>query len=211
MFIDRQDAGEQLAKALMGYKNDDPIILALPRGGVPIGKVVADALAAPLDVLLVRKIGAPGQSELAIGAVADGAEPVLFIDKQNANLVGASDSYIQGEMAHKLEEIATRRQMYSATRRVLPVKGRTIILVDDGIATGATVKVALKSLRAAGAKFLVLAVPLAPKETLADLEEDVDEIVCLIMPEPFYAISPHYQNFNQVPDSEVVEILANSK
>lgn len=209
MFIDRQDAGEQLAVALMQFKDDNPIILALPRGGVPIGRIVADALNAPLDVLLVRKISAPGQPELAIGAITSNGKPTLFIDKEIAPLVGANEEYIESQINRKLKEIAQRKQMYGNVRSNLSLKDRTVIVVDDGIATGSTAQVALQSLRTAKPKSLILATPLAPRETITKLQRYADEIICLVTPSPFYAIGSHYHNFDQVSDSEVVETLDN--
>lgn len=210
-FDDRVDAGRQLAAALQGLGLQDPVVLALPRGGVPVAVEVARALRAPLDLLLVRKIGAPGEPELAVAAVAEAAEgagPVLEIDEETRALTGASMDYVRSESARQLEEIERRRRLYLAGRRPIPLAGRTAVLVDDGIATGSTVRAALRALRARQPARIVLAVPVAPAEVAARLEGDVDELVCLSAPRFFGAVGSHYRDFAQVDDAEVVALLA---
>lgn len=206
-FADRLDAGRRLAEALLRFKDSDPVVLALPRGGVPIGAVVAEALGAPLDLVLVRKIGTPGQPELAVGAVVDGPEPELVINEEVRRLADVSRDYIEAEKRRQLEEIDRRRSLWLGGRARVPVKGRTAIVVDDGIATGATVRAALHAIRRANPKRLVLAVPVAPSETMESLSADADEIVCLATPDPFWAISVFYDSFPQVADSEVSALL----
>lgn len=209
-FADRRDAGAQLAEAVMSLQLVDPVVLALPRGGVPVGFVVAKALAAPLDILLVRKIGAPGHEEYGIGALVDGASPQVVIDEAAAKLVGASPAYIDRIVAEQLAEIERRRAAYR-TGPPIPLTGRTVVLVDDGIATGGTVRAALKALAKVRAQRIVLAVPLAPREVLPDLRNLCDELVCLASPFPFFAVGAHYGDFTQTEDDEVIRLLAEAK
>jgi putative phosphoribosyl transferase len=207
MFADREDAGRQLAAKLARFNDRDPVVLALPRGGVPIGLEVAALLEAPLDLILVRKIGTPGQPELAVGAVVDGEKPELVINEDVKRLAGVPDDYIAEEKARQLKEIERRRKLWLGDRPRVTVKGRTALVVDDGIATGATVRAALHAVRRAGPRHLVLAAPVAPPNTIASLRGDADEIVCLAMPDPFWAISMFYGNFPQVADSEVSALM----
>jgi putative phosphoribosyl transferase len=206
-FANRRDAGRQLAAALKSLGLEAPVVLALPRGGVPVGYEVAKALEAPLDVLIVRKIGAPGQQELGIGALVDGNPPQLVMDSSLAQLVGASADYVNWQEARQQIEIDRRRELYKSAPHV-PLAGRTVILVDDGIATGGTMRAALQALRQAGAGSVVLAVPVAPPESLLQLRPLADRIVCLATPDPFYAVGSHYSDFSQTEDEEVVELLA---
>ncbi len=207
-FEDRADAGRQLAQALVHLKDSKPLVLALPRGGVPVAFEVANALNAPLDVVLVRKIGAPRQPELGLGAVVDGADPQLVLNDEVIEAVRPSPHYVQAEKKRQLAEIARRRALYRQGRAPLAVKGRTVIVVDDGIATGGTMKAVLKALSEAQAARLVLAVPVAPADSLTELALLADEVVCLSTPEPFYAVGVHYRNFEQTSDEEVVDLLA---
>lgn len=207
MFADREDAGRQLAARLVRFKDKDPVVLALPRGGVPIGLEVAAALKAPLDLILVRKIGTPGQPELAVGAVVDGERPELVINEDVKRLAGVTDDYIAQEEARQLQEIERRRKLWLGDRPRVAVKGKTALVVDDGIATGATVRAALHAVRRAGPARLVLAAPVAPPETIGSLRADADEIVCLAMPQTFWAISMFYGRFPQVADSEVSAMM----
>jgi len=209
-FSDRRVAGRKLADALAVLALADPIILALPRGGVPVGYEVAKRLKAPLDILMVRKIGAPGHEEYGIGALVDGASPQVVIDEATARLVGATPEYIQGEVTRQLAEIERRRAKYGSGLAI-PYAGRTVVVVDDGIATGGTVKAALKALRKSGAGRIVLAVPVAPRSALIDLEPWCDRIICLSSPEPFYAVGAHYADFGQTSDAEVVDLLAKAQ
>ena len=207
-FRDRTEAGRRLAEALSSYRDQKPIILALPRGGVPIGAEIAAALDAPLDLLLVRKIGAPMQPELAMGAVVDGAEPIVVRNDDVIRLLridaATFDAVCQGELA----EIERRRRRYLAGRPPLDVKGRVAIVVDDGIATGATIRAGLQATRKRKPKTLVLAAPVAPPETLEELQHEADEVVCLESPRFFGAIGAFYADFSQVSDEEVIALLA---
>jgi putative phosphoribosyl transferase len=209
-FADRREAGRALAHAVAALELDDPVVLALPRGGVPVAFEVARELTAPLDVLLVRKIGAPGHEEYGIGALVDGASPQVVIDERAARAVGASQAYIDGEIARQLAEIERRRTLYR-TGAPVALGGRTAIVVDDGIATGGTVRAALQALAKAGPAHIVLAVPIAPADTLIGLRELCDRIVCLVSPTPFYAVGAHYRDFTQTEDAEVIRLLAEAK
>jgi len=206
-FDDRSDAGRQLADALLASKIGDAVVLALPRGGVPVAIEVARALHAPLDVLLVRKIGAPDQRELAVAAVAEGAGDDLVLDDETMAIAGASRRYVEREAVHERAEIARRRATYRGGRAPLPIEGKTAVVVDDGIATGTTVRAALQALRRRHPARLVLAVPVAPPDTVALLRPLVDDLVCLREPAPFYAVGAHYEDFRQVSDDEVIAAL----
>lgn len=206
-FADRRAAGRELADAAAALELVDPVVLALPRGGVPLGYEVAMRLKAPLDILLVRKIGAPGHEEYGIGALVDGASPQIVIDEQIARMVGANRDYIEREVARQLAEIERRRALYR-TGPPISLAGRTVIVVDDGIATGGTVKAALKGLAKTGAGKIVLAVPVAPRSALDELRPLCDEVICLSTPEPFYAVGAHYGDFDQTSDEEVIGLLA---
>ena len=211
LFHDRRDAGRQLAAALGLYRDSHPVVLALPRGGVPVGFEVAKALGAPLDVLLVRKIGAPGQEELGLGAIVDGHDPQLVLNEEIIRVVAPPPGYIEAEARRQLAEIERRRQHYAGDRPPIPADRRVVIVVDDGIATGGTVKAALRGVARLHPARLVLAVPVAPAETLSQLAADCDDFVCLATPEPFYAVGPHYQDFRQTTDDEVARLLAEAQ
>ena len=205
-FANRMAAGRALARELAQQDLPDPIILALPRGGVPVAFEIAQELAAPLDLVMVQKLGAPGHSEYAIGAIVDGQDPEVVIDKRAAAAVGASEAYITRLIATSLKEIRRRRSAYGLEGS-LDLAGRTAILVDDGVATGSTAKAALKAIRKAGPDRIVLAVPVSPPGTLAELEPLCDDIVCLRKPQHFYAVGAHFDDFGQTDDSEVVRYL----
>lgn len=207
LFANRQQAAEALAERLAQLPLAPPcVVLALPRGGVPMGAVIARRLHVPLDLLLVRKIGAPGQEELAVGAVVDAGEPVLVVDER-APRTGADAAYIKSRAAQAWQEIRRRRQRYLAGREAVPLQGATVVLVDDGIATGNTVRAALKALRRRGVAHTVLAVPVAAPETLRRLAGEVDRVVCLAEPPDFCSVGEHYADFPQVDDDEVVAAL----
>lgn len=209
LFRNRDEAGHALAARLLHLRLAAPmVVLALPRGGVPIGAVVARALGAPLDLLMVRKIGVPWQPELALAAVVDGQRPEIVIDEEVAGHCNVDPNYIEDQALVELREIDRRRKLYLQGRAAVPVEGCTAIVVDDGIATGTTVRAALKALRRSGPARLVLAVPVAPADTLAALRSEVDEVVCLSQPYPFRAIGDHYADFHQVSDGEVLAALA---
>ncbi len=207
-FEDRSDAGRRLAEALLRYRDQRPIVLALPRGGVAVAAEVATALDAPLDLILVRKIGVPTQPELAMGAVVDGGNPVVVRNADVIRLTGVTESEFKAICASELAEIERRRRRYLGDRAAVDVGGRTAIVIDDGIATGATTRAALRATRMRKPKKLVLAVPVAPTESLRELREEVNEIVCLEDYEPFGAIGLFYDRFGQISDREVIEILA---
>lgn len=207
-FIDRIDAGRQLAKALARYKNQRPVVLALPRGGVPVAAEVATALDAPLDLILVRKIGVPSQPELAMGAVVDGAEPMVVRNEDVIQLTGVSESDFDAIRDEQLAEIERRRTLYLGDRPHPKLSGRTVIVVDDGIATGATTRAALHAIGKRKPAKLVLAVPVAPTDTLKKLQGEADDIICLEDYEDFGAIGLFYSDFHQVSDTEVISLLA---
>lgn len=210
LFADRRDAGRKLAKTVSGRDFRDPVVLALPRGGVPVGFEVAKALGAPLDILMVRKIGAPGHEEYGIGALVDGASPQVVIDEAMARAVGASRDYIDMQIARELAEIERRRALYRIGAPVT-LTGRTVIVVDDGIATGGTVRAALQGIAKTGAARVVLAVPLAPADVLTVLQTLCDQVVCLATPAPFHAVGLHYSDFRQTGDEEVIALLAQAR
>lgn len=205
LFADRAEAGRSLAEALAELAGPDVVILAIPRGGVIVGEAVARALGAPLDVVIPRKIGAPGNPELGVGAVAPG---VRVLDERMIRMLGVSPEYLELEVAAQEIEIRRRQDAYRAGRAPLDVHGRVAIVVDDGIATGGTAAAALRWARAGGAAEVVLAVPVAPAQSLAWLEREADRIVVLATPEPFFAVGEWYRRFDQTTDDEVISALA---
>jgi putative phosphoribosyl transferase len=211
LFRDRADAGRRLADALAHLRGDAPLVLALPRGGVPVGFEVAKGLDAPLDVLLVRKIGVPGHEELALGAVVDGADPQVVVNENVMLMASPPPGYLEQAKKRGLEEIERRRRAYRGERPPVALKDRVVIIVDDGIATGATVRAALRGIRQAGPARLVLAVPVAPADTVDELRRECDEVICLETPEPFYAVGIHYGDFGQTTDEEVINLLARAQ
>lgn len=207
-FADRAEAGRRLAARLLSYKEQRPTILALPRGGVPVAAEIAEALAAPLDLILVRKIGVPFQPELAMGAVVDGDAPVVVRNEDVIAMAGIDERSFQEIYDRELVEIGRRRAKYLGDRVRAEIAGRTAIVVDDGIATGATTRAALRTTRMRGPARLVLAVPVAPAESLQELRDEADQIHCLETPEFFGAIGSYYEDFRQVSDEEVIALLA---
>ena len=207
-FHDRAEAGRKLAQALAAYKDRDPVVLALPRGGVPVAAEIAAALAAPLDLILVRKVGAPGQPELAMGAVVDGDRPIVVRNDDVIEALGVSERQFEAACARQLVEIERRRRRFLGDRRRAEIAGRAAIVVDDGVATGATARAALRATRAREPSELVLAVPVAARDTIDDLRGEADAIVCLETPRNFGAVGFFYADFRQIDDDEVAAILA---
>jgi len=206
-FANRRVAGAALGAALRPLGLHDPVVLALPRGGVPVAAEVARMLHAPLDLLLVRKIGAPFNPELAVAAVVDAAGDDLVVDAALMGELGLDLADVRARAVEERAEIARRRALYLGGRTRVPLAGRTVIVVDDGIATGTTVRAALKGLRRAGPAAIVLAVPVAPADTAAALAHEVDRLVVLRRPQPFRAVGQHYADFEQTRDAEVIALL----
>lgn len=207
-FASREEAGAALARQLAKETFVRPVVLALPRGGIPIGLECAQALKSPLDLLMVRKIGVPWQKELAAAAIVDGESHELVLNDQVMAITGLEASDLEAEIVEELAEIERRRKKYLQGRPPIAVKGRSVIIVDDGIATGTTLRVAIKALRKRQPKELVIAVPVAPADTIESLRSEVDRIFCLAQPEPFYAIGLHYVDFHPVNDDEVMSLMA---
>lgn len=206
-FINRTDAGRRLADVLEKYKAEDAVVLALPRGGVPVAAEIAARIGAPLDLVLVRKIGVPFQRELAMGAVVDGAAPIIVRNEDVIRQADISESEFHAACEREMLEIERRRRLYLGSRTPHEVRGRVAIVVDDGIATGATTLAALRAVRARGPRTLVLAVPVAPTRTLDSLRNKVDELICLEDHEPFGAIGFFYHDFRQLEDGDVIAFL----
>ena len=206
-FDNRQQAGRLLAERLASEDLTPPVVvLALPRGGVPVAAEVARRLGAPLDLLFVRRIGAPRHREYAVAAVVDGKDPQIVVDTAS-RAAGADPDYIEREAATALLEIERRRQVYLRGRAPLELAGVTAIVVDDGIATGHTMSAAIKALRKRGVASIILAVPVAPHSTVSALRSQCDRLICLAEPEPFEAVGLHYADFHQVSDAEVIAVL----
>ncbi len=205
IFSDRVEAGRRLAEALREYEGREVVVLAIPRGGVVVGYQVAKRLGAPLDVIAPRKIGAPHNPELAIGAVAE--DGTIILDEGLVRSLGVPESYIGEESERQREEIRRRLRLYRGEAPYPELKGHVVILVDDGVATGSTAKAALASIRRRGPEEVVVAIPVAPPSTARELEEEADRVVCLYTPEPFYAIGQFYRDFSQTSDEEVVGLL----
>ena len=206
LFRDRADAGRQLAVKLTAYAGRrDVIVLALPRGGVPVGYEVAQALGAPLDVFLVRKLGVPGREELAMGAMATGGVRILNEDVVRA--LGIPENVIDGVAEKERREMMRREQSYRDDRPPPEVRGRTVLLVDDGLATGSTMRAAAAALRKLRPARVVVAVPVGSADTCAEMADAADEVVCARTPEPFYAVGLWYDDFSQTTDEEVHELL----
>ena len=207
-FINRSDAGRKLAQALLTYKDRRPVVLALLRGGVPVAAEVAAALDAPLDLVLVRKIGVPMQPELAMGAVVDGSSPVVVRNDDVILLTGVNETEFEAIRDRELAEIERRRRLYLDDRASVDVAGRVAIVIDDGVATGATTRAALRATRIRKPTKLVLAVPVAATDTLAALREEADDVICLEDHKSFGAIGFYYDDFRQLSDREVKDTLA---
>jgi len=207
-FTDRSEAGKKLAIALKRYEGQNPVILALPRGGVPVAAEVAAALSAPLGLVLVRKIGVPWQPELAMGAVVDGAAPIIVRNEYVIRDLAIDEAEFKRNCDHELVEIERRRRRYLGDRPPIDVKDRVTIVIDDGIATGATIRAALRATRMRAPKTLVLAVPVASTEALAELGKEADDVICLEAHEFLGAIGYYYFDFRQTSDEEVIAAMA---
>lgn len=205
LFRDRMDAGRSLAKMLANY-GPDTLVLALPRGGVPVAFEVATALGAPLDVFLVRKLGAPGHEELAMGAIASGGTRVLNHDVIRS--LHVSEREIAAVVAREEHELSRREHLYRGERTLPEIEGRTVILIDDGVATGATMQAAILALRQQHPTRLIVAVPVGAPDTCELLRKEADEVVCVATPEPFYGVGRWYEMFPQISDEEVRELLS---
>ncbi len=211
MYRDRVEAGQRLAELCRRYEGTHPVVLGLPRGGVVVAGEVADALAAPLDIVVVRKLGAPRQPELAIGAVYDAGGARTLLDEPLIERLGVGREYIEREVREQMEEIRRRERAYRDGTGPETIRGRIAIVVDDGIATGATTRAALRAARARDPGLLVLAAPVAAPSSLALLRPEADEIICPLAPEPFHAVGQFYEIFDQTSDGEVIEILRRAR
>ena len=208
LFVDRREAGRRLAAELEDLRGDEVVILGIPRGGVEIAAEVADALGAPLDVVIPRKVGAPGNPELGLGAVAEGLE---VLDERLVRMLGVPDDYLRREIAEQQEEIERRQAAYRSGRAPVDLEGKVAVVVDDGVATGGTAAAALRWAGKRGARRVILAVPVAPREAVHRLSGEADEVRTLETPEPFYAVGQWYVDFPQVSDERVVELLSASR
>lgn len=206
-FKNRREAGIELSNALAGHAGEpDTIVMALPRGGVPVAFETARALSLPLDVWLVRKLGAPGHEELAVGALAMGN--IRYINEDIMRALHIPQEMLDQVVARESEELSRRNRLYRRGRPVPPLRDKTVIIVDDGLATGATMRAAIESLRQAGAERIIVAVPVGSAATCRELEEVADEVICLSRPEPFYSVGQWYRDFAQTSDAEVQDLLA---
>lgn len=207
MFRDRTDAGRRLAPLLERFGDSNPVVVGLPRGGVVVAAEVAAHLHAPLDLLVVRKLGAPQQPELAIGAVVDGGGPSVFLDTGLIQRLGVQERYVEEEVRQQVQEIHRRECAYRGGRPAVPLQGRTVLMIDDGVATGATTRVALRAIRGQEPERLILAVPVGSPETLDALAADADEVIAVERPEDFRAVGQFYERFDQTEDKEVIRLL----
>ncbi|WP_332639900.1 phosphoribosyltransferase [Brevundimonas sp.] len=210
-FSDRADAGRRLGEALADRVDGDIVVYAIPRGGVPVGLEVARALEAPLDLALARKIGAPDNPEVALAAVIAGSHPRTVINEDIVRLTGVSPAWLDQERLSALAELERRRRLYFEGRGRVDPEGHVAVLVDDGLATGATARAAVAGLRAQGARRIVLAVPVAPRALADAFRDQVDDFVCLVEPEPFRSVGEAYRDFHQVDDAEVIACLTETR
>ncbi|MCH8004657.1 MAG: phosphoribosyltransferase [Planctomycetes bacterium] len=207
MFANRLEAGCQLGRRLEHLSGQSVMVLGLPRGGVIVAAQIAEALSAPLDVLVVRKLGAPLQPELAIGAVTDGDQPQQIFNDELIDRLAVSREYLDREIQWQLAEVRRRQELYRGGRPAVKILQQTVIVADDGIATGATVRAGIQALRGNGAARIVLAVPVAPLQVAQSLRQEVDELLCLQTPASFTAVGAFYGDFRQVTDKEVIDTL----
>jgi putative phosphoribosyl transferase len=207
LFADRAEAGQLLAGRLLAMQLKDPLVLALPRGGVPVGAEIAKRLHAPLDIVFVRKLGAPDQPELAVGAVADGAEPEIVLNTELVAMLDLDEGYIAEAAERELAVIEHRRREWSSLRPSVDPAGRTAIVVDDGVATGMTMQAALRQLARRKPARLIVATPVASREALTMLRREADDVVCLTRPRSFGSVGAFYRSFLQVTDAEVAALL----
>ena len=207
MFRDRQEAGQLLASELVGLKLREPVVLALPRGGVPVAAEIAKVLGAPLDLIIVRKVGAPGNSELAVAAIVDGDPPDVVLNREIVEVYGLENADLAAMVNKERPELDRRRVAYRGNRRPVSIAGKTAILVDDGAATGTTMKVAIRALKHRSPREIVVALPIAPPDTVEELLQEADRIVCLSQPPHFRALSYYYRNFPQLTDEDVASAL----
>jgi putative phosphoribosyl transferase len=206
MFKDRKEAGRMLASALTFLKGEkDVIVLAIPRGGVPVAKEVAVAIGAPLDLVVTRKIGVPHQPELAVGAVTQDGE--MIVDAEMIGLLGIPASYMKQESARQVEEISSRMKKYRGDRPYPVLEGKTVVIVDDGIATGLTIKAAIQSVKGRNPAKVIVAAPVGPPDSVEEISKLVDRVICLSMPQGFEAIGQFYEEFEQVEDETVRELM----
>lgn len=206
-FADRDEAGVLLAERLVEMNPTDPLVLALPRGGVPVGAQIARRLDAPLDVAFVRKLGSPDEPELAIGAVADGDSPETVLNARLVEELGVTEDYIRSAVARELAVLEQRRLDYADLRPAAEPAGRTVIVVDDGVATGMTMQAALRSIRRRGPVRVIAAVPVASREAVAMLRQEADDVICLNVPRRFGSVGSFYRAFEQVSDADVARLL----
>lgn len=207
MFTDRREAGQRLLERLVQLDPKNTVILALPRGGLPVADVIADALGVPLDIVLVRKVGVPGQPELAVAAVTDGESPKITVNEDVARMAGLDYADIVRLADRELPELHRRREIYRNGRPPISLAGKIVVVVDDGLATGATMRAALRLVRDENPARLIAAIAVAPAGAITALESESDEVICLECPSEFRAVGLHYRNFGQVSDATVSSIL----
>lgn len=210
IFEDRQDAGKRLAAELNKNKRDDVVILALPRGGIEIAQQVSKVLNAPFDCLFVRKLGSEFNPEVGIGAIVEGNPPQTFLNEDLVKVLKITPDFIEQEKKRQLEVMREQEKKFRPNLKRLSLTGKSVIVVDDGVATGATVKAALKGLKSEKPKKLILAVPVAPPSTVAELKKDVDEVVCVLTPTDFQAVGQFYRRFPRLDDEKVIKLLGGS-
>lgn len=207
MFRDRNEAGRKLAGELAKLKLVDPVVLALPRGGVPVAVEIANALKAPLDLIIVRKVGAPGNPELAVAAIVDGNPPDVVLNREIVEAYNLDDSELRMLVDRERPELERRRITYLGGREPVPMTDKIVILVDDGAATGATMKVAIRAIKRRSPREIIVALPVAPADTLAELADEAHTVICLSKPARFFALGYHYHDFPQISEEEVNSLL----